>query len=627
MNKKRLNSGIKERCLLTEVSPFETPILFSNWGSFNYLYNLKSNNPNAFVREVFSNNYSGIPYKFRIKKDKENYRVLYLIHPKLSEKITNLYKKFEIQIIKSCLKSKFSIRHPVKIGKMFADISTADMKKSSVEQFDENTAFSSSYFVYKDYSHLYKFFSSDYFTKLEKDYRQMATIDISKFFPTIYSHSISWAIRGKLESKDVAFSNGRDISLGGYFDNLIQESNYKETNGIIVGPEMSRIFAEIILQEIDLLTEKQLKVDGFLFGEHYTCARYIDDYFIFSNSKTIIDKFIAIIKEELEKYKLYLNETKTAYLNRPFISTISKKKIELKSFISQLKTEVLDSTLNKKLNSERELNKFRSIIGEIENNTHALSNYFFGLIQRNIKSLFEIDEEICLKAIIVFLDLTFYQLRTDTRVNNIIKVTNIIYMTLDITKKFKPYNRKRLNDKISSEIIECLKSSIESDCVIEALNLLIIHSELGINYTLDVFLLETIIEKSKKTIFEDRNPKERLTYFEIITILYYIKNKPLYSKIKEQILDEACNILTENFLINYSESCHLFFDLLSAPFLDVEEKIKICKAGVHFKKPVPSNKDQSEIIQYIEKHSWYFHWNNNNILRELLKKKKLQLSY
>ena len=44
----------------------------------------------------------------------------------------------------------------------------------------------------------------------------------------------------------------------------MQRSNYNETNGIIIGWEISRIFSEVILQEIDrkvisLLEEKNLR--------------------------------------------------------------------------------------------------------------------------------------------------------------------------------------------------------------------------------------------------------------------------------------------------------------------------------------------------------------------------------
>ena len=42
----------------------------------------------------------------------------------------------------------------------------------------------------------------------------------------------------------------------------MQRLNYNETNGIVIGPEFSRIFAEIILQRVDKEVEKALYVNG-----------------------------------------------------------------------------------------------------------------------------------------------------------------------------------------------------------------------------------------------------------------------------------------------------------------------------------------------------------------------------
>ena len=46
--------------------------------------------------------------------------------------------------------------------------------------------------------------------------------------------------------------------VGDAFDNLMQSVNARETNGIVIGPEFSRIFAEIILQYIDQKVEQEL---------------------------------------------------------------------------------------------------------------------------------------------------------------------------------------------------------------------------------------------------------------------------------------------------------------------------------------------------------------------------------
>jgi hypothetical protein len=51
------------------------------------------------------------------------------------------------------------------------------------------------------------------------------------------------------------------------FDQLMQRSNYNETNGIIIGPELSRIFAEIIMQSVDNNIINDLNKEGLVLGE------------------------------------------------------------------------------------------------------------------------------------------------------------------------------------------------------------------------------------------------------------------------------------------------------------------------------------------------------------------------
>ena len=62
------------------------------------------------------------------------------------------------------------------------------------------------------------------------------------------------------------------------------------THGIVIGPEFSRIFAEILLQSIDVKVKNKLLsykssnyIHGIVEGVHYTIKRYVDDYFLFYN--------------------------------------------------------------------------------------------------------------------------------------------------------------------------------------------------------------------------------------------------------------------------------------------------------------------------------------------------------
>lgn len=84
--------------------------------------------------------------------------------------------------------------------------------------------------------------------------------------------------------KDRPFEDS-DKTFGGQFDILMQNLNYGETNGIIIGPEFSRIFAELILQRIDLNVMYYLRDNRdskrLEFKTDYEIFRYVDDFFVF----------------------------------------------------------------------------------------------------------------------------------------------------------------------------------------------------------------------------------------------------------------------------------------------------------------------------------------------------------
>ena len=113
----------------------------------------------------------------------------------------------------------------------------------------------------------------------------MRKLDISNCFSSIYTHTISWAVK----TKDVAKHQIKLSNFEQNFDNFMQHVNYNETAGIVIGPEFSRIFAEIIFQYIDLQIEKRLASEDYKLKlyKDYEIYRYVDDMFVFSNKISI----------------------------------------------------------------------------------------------------------------------------------------------------------------------------------------------------------------------------------------------------------------------------------------------------------------------------------------------------
>lgn len=133
--------------------------------------------------------------------------------------------------------------------------------------------------------------------------RYIVNVDISNCFPSIYSHSIVWALVGKNIAKQKKNNQEWFNQIDFYTRNL----KFGETNGILIGPHSSSIISEIILCCVDY----ELCKLGYKF------YRNIDDYTCYTNSYAKAENFIIEITEELKKYELSLNSKKTKITKLP----------------------------------------------------------------------------------------------------------------------------------------------------------------------------------------------------------------------------------------------------------------------------------------------------------------------
>ncbi|MEX9864135.1 RNA-directed DNA polymerase, partial [Providencia manganoxydans] len=192
---------------------------------------------------------SYIPLDYLISRGgNKSCRSISIMQPAAQLKVCKFYEEYGDLIEYYCTKSKHSLRYPYrKTTKFYRKTQQSSKVTDGVEGEHEDRIVSSSYFKYKTYPFLYRFFESYEYHRLEKKFHSMLQVDVSKCFPSIYTHSIGWAVKNKRLAK--AKTKG---SFDSEFDNLMQLTNYRETNGILIGPEVSTIFSEVILQRIDL---------------------------------------------------------------------------------------------------------------------------------------------------------------------------------------------------------------------------------------------------------------------------------------------------------------------------------------------------------------------------------------
>ena len=133
-------------------------------------------------------------------------------------------------------------------------------------------------------------------------------MDISNFFDSIYTHSVSWAIH----TKEIAKASRTDKSLiGNKIDVALQNLNDKQTHGILVGNAVSRLIAEIILCDIDREIVKKFP--------NINICRFVDDYSFYITDKESPNAIISFVRNQLLEYDLVLNESKTKVIQAPFL--------------------------------------------------------------------------------------------------------------------------------------------------------------------------------------------------------------------------------------------------------------------------------------------------------------------
>lgn len=143
-----------------------------------------------------------------------------------------------------------------------------------------------------------------------QDYKYVVIADIKQFYPSIYTHAISWAIHSKAKARKHINKPDQFSLIGNKIDKLLQCSNDGKTNGIAVGPAISDIISEWMLNAVDAVIDK--KLPGRAFG-----IRFKDDYRIVCDTEDEARQIISTIHVALQEFDLNLSEEKTAILELP----------------------------------------------------------------------------------------------------------------------------------------------------------------------------------------------------------------------------------------------------------------------------------------------------------------------
>ena len=172
--------------------------------------------------------------------------------------------------------------------------------------------------------------------KYSLDFDYCLQTDVTDCYPSIYTHSISWALHGINVSK----SNRSLDLLGNKIDKSIQSMQNMQTNGIPQGSVLMDFIAEMILGYSDKLLSEELSKEGI---NNYQIVRYRDDYKIFSDSKEDVEKILKTLSIILYDLNLKLNSAKTYLYDDIILDGIKPDKLywttKYESFVDYFPTK------------------------------------------------------------------------------------------------------------------------------------------------------------------------------------------------------------------------------------------------------------------------------------------------
>ncbi|AHN77431.1 hypothetical protein DA70_10430 [Pandoraea pnomenusa] len=663
------------RALLTDTLPYEVPLLFSNYGFYRRLHE----KVDVILRDtckldLFPAKEWAIPYSYNIKKDSLDFRTLSIAHPAVQRDFCELYEKYSQLIIGLCSRSNFSLRFPVKVATRYYERprtakSTAPDKTIEVEEdgFSQQERHASSFFSYQHYNLIHKFYESSSFHELEKKFKHLRRLDISKCFNHIYTHSISWAAKNKAFGKEYKSED----TFEGRFDDLMQRANYNETNGIIIGPEISRLFAEIILQSVDAAVLNGL-AEQLLPGRDYDVRRYVDDYFVFSNDERVLDTIQSLLGRHLAQFKLYLNSAKTNSQRRPFITGQTGAKIELAALVDrvfekhtrsakEMKKVLAEFTEISASEGKKQRTKpfavtyignaatlaagyirdIKQIVSRNETDFDLISNYFFSIISRKaIELINRINPndsdtkqvERLTRFLQTILKLIFFVYAMSPRVRATYQVSALCFSLSEfcnsMPKDSKEFMKSLMTDHMRAILREAIDGG-EGDNI-EVVNLLTVLRSFGEQHLLTKSELLNVyglqLDENHRLLI-GRSP---FGYFQIVTILHYIADSSRFSDIREAVCEHVQERYDAETLVGLqrnSELTMLAFDFLRCPYVSPARK-------QHFARELLKKKTSDDLkgrvpmlLDVVNSGDWFFAWSSGDALGELLWKKELRTAY
>lgn len=310
--------------ILTDLLPVELSELFSFRPFYDFLLGRAQQQTLSSISEelkkrqaisaqiMFIEKWAAVPFKYNILKGSDSMREMSIMQPLSALNIYLLMECYQKDILSFFYNHHcFSIRYHKKNSELYYK----SRSKRSIEYFSRDmrrrigkaaVQQTGNYFKIAVFESINSFADSRQWRMANFKYRYYAKLDYKSCFDSVYSHVYKWIIERNVIDSMGANNSNLFITI----DRVLQNINGRQSNGLIVGPEFSRMIAEILLQHIDTEVMYTLMGAGLRHTVNYTVFRYVDDIFIFADSQENLDHITTAFSEVGNRYLLRINELK-----------------------------------------------------------------------------------------------------------------------------------------------------------------------------------------------------------------------------------------------------------------------------------------------------------------------------
>ncbi|MGP4070148.1 RNA-directed DNA polymerase [Halobacillus sp. B29] len=511
--------------LLTDLLPYEKGNHFTHRFLYEYLHKNKKK-LNKIIRGVgveakyFNHSWHSAPLKFKVRKKSGGFREISLINPLGLLQSLVFIDLFENDIINiTHNKVDFSARKARRTNSLTYkknNKQTVYYTDKTKKQLLITLESSGTYFKHYPFKTITQLLNDISFTYHRDKFKVLNVVDIQDCFPSIYTHSFKWLISNKIyDSKKLSNSNSVYTNI----DQFLQNINGSKTNGIIVGPEISRLLAEFLFVHLDQKLGRNLRREGLIEDYNYKIFRFVDDYYIFANDK----ETQQLIKDELSnlinEFQLKINELKESHFERDdtlnlwmyqlspvmddLMTIFSPEPDPKEELIEIIYNEIINieaipdsylevaSNIEKKSNPKKYLRKIKykdirnklNIAIKASGESSLISSYILSTILKNIENNNDIEINMEANELVSFILLTYTKSASYASTQKVIRI---------FVMMFELYEDRKFIDEIIERNIERFRNDIFRNHPADWIDFLMFISNYNIN--ISTSLIEEITE-------------------------------------------------------------------------------------------------------------------------------------